>query len=184
MLFFPLVANAQSDEATDDPGAATPTVAAANDVEINTNRTFNFCEEPQGNTISASHLLATARCAFKGNETKPTVAVRMTLMEDLHIKTWSYAIFNKIFFWISVVLALTVLAWPTVVSVFRASLTHQAAAEALELAKLHQVDARGFVFRGSFRKKDRRYYRQNERNRSGFWVCWGACVCGNRHRAR
>ncbi len=35
---------------------------------------------------------------------------------DVYIKQWSYAVFNKVFFWLSLLTSISVLAWPVVLA--------------------------------------------------------------------
>lgn len=74
------------------------------------------CETTSGHEISGEFLRRVARCLY-GDTGKPD-AVRLALVDDLYIKSWSYTLLNKGFFWVSVGLAVCVLLWPALGPIF------------------------------------------------------------------
>lgn len=61
---------------------------------------------------SGDYMRDVARCLYSGSTDLQDLR-RLTLIEDLYIKSWSYAYLNKGAFWLAVVLAILVLLWPT-----------------------------------------------------------------------
>lgn len=80
---------------------------------------------------SSHYLRETVRCIYEKNPDNPREAKRTALIEDIFIKSWSYAILNKAFFWLSVALAVLVLTWPSLVAIFKKSEAEVAAAQAV-----------------------------------------------------
>ncbi|MDU8912875.1 hypothetical protein [Aestuariicoccus sp. MJ-SS9] len=78
---------------------------------------FAICAEPSRWRTSADYLQSTARCAYGASE-DPEDLRRVSLIEDIYIKSWSFAILNKVAFWLSIVLAVLVLIWPSLVALF------------------------------------------------------------------
>lgn len=79
---------------------------------------FALCGEPASWGTGADHLQQIARCAF-GASPDANDGLRVAIIEDIYIKSWSYAILNKGFFWVSIALALLVLVWPSVGAIFK-----------------------------------------------------------------
>jgi hypothetical protein len=95
---------------------STPLIGVA---ENGTMRNFQACPEPNRWQTSAHYMRQTARCVYDEDPTNSDEAMRVALIEDIFIKSWSYAVLNKVFFWASLVFGLLVLFWPTLVAVFR-----------------------------------------------------------------
>lgn len=79
---------------------------------------FRICAEPGRWGTSADYLQRTARCVYDGSP-RDQDALRVALIEDIYIKSWSYAVLNKGFFWFSMVLAALVLAWPALGAILK-----------------------------------------------------------------
>lgn len=79
---------------------------------------FAICPEPSRWTTSAYYIRQTARCAF-GKSTAGADLKRVALIEDIYIKSWSYAVMNKICFWLAIFLAILVLIWPSLGAVLK-----------------------------------------------------------------
>jgi hypothetical protein len=79
---------------------------------------FAICDEPSRWRTSAHYIRETARCAF-GASTDGADLKRVALIEDIYIKSWSYAVMNKICFWLAIVLAILVLIWPSLSAVLK-----------------------------------------------------------------
>ena len=73
---------------------------------------FEICAQVSTWSSSGYYLRQTARCAY-GASKRPEDQKRVSLIEDIYIKSWSYAIMNKACFWLSVTLAILVLIWPS-----------------------------------------------------------------------
>ena len=83
------------------------------------------CKIVASREFSGEFLRRTAHCLYVANaetNANPVNIRRMALVEDLYIKSWSYAVLNKAFFWFSVVLAIAVLIWPALGAVFNPTL--------------------------------------------------------------
>lgn len=94
-----------------------PPATAQSQVEINLSAPREACDTKPGHEMSGEFLRRTARCLYAHNANADT-AIRLALIDDLYIKSWSYTILNKGFFWVSVALAVTVLLWPAFGPVF------------------------------------------------------------------
>lgn len=73
------------------------------------------CKDRSGRELSSEFLRRIAHCLYEG---KAADRKRLALVDDLYIKSWSYSILNKGFFWASVGLAVTVLMWPAMGPIF------------------------------------------------------------------
>jgi len=79
---------------------------------------FRICADPGRWGTSAQYLQRTARCVYEGSPREQD-ALRVALIEDIYIKSWSYAALNKGFFWLSMVLAALILSWPALGAILR-----------------------------------------------------------------
>ena len=79
---------------------------------------FRICAEPGRWGTSADYLQRTARCVYDGSP-RDQDALRVALIEDIYINSWSYAVLNKGFFWFSMMLAALVLAWPALGAILK-----------------------------------------------------------------
>ncbi len=71
------------------------------------------------NQTSASMLLRYAEKQIEQAEDPALAEKRYLLLFDIYIKARSYAILNKVFFWLSVVAGLGVLLWPSLSIIFK-----------------------------------------------------------------
>lgn len=66
---------------------------------------------------SAKYLYEYMKATYKGNcfkeENREAERVKLALISDIYIKAWSYAVLNKLFFFVSVLFAIVVLVWPS-----------------------------------------------------------------------
>lgn len=102
-------------------GTATTTAASADvpaDTPPGSAARFRICAEPGRWGTSADYLQRTARCVYDGSPHDQD-ALRVALVEDIYIKSWSYAVLNKGFFWLSMALAALVLAWPALGAILK-----------------------------------------------------------------
>ena len=76
------------------------------------------------NQTSASMIIkyAEKRLENVSGEERADAEKRYFLLYDIYIKANSYAILNKVFFWLSIVAALAVLLWPSLSVVFKSKL--------------------------------------------------------------
>lgn len=79
---------------------------------------FRICAEQERWGTSAEYLRRTARCVQEGSASDQD-ALRLTMIDDIYIKSWSYAIINKLFFWFSILLATLVLCWPALGAILK-----------------------------------------------------------------
>ncbi|MEP5732252.1 MAG: hypothetical protein ABJL67_23120 [Sulfitobacter sp.] len=70
------------------------------------------CAGPEGRMTSATYLVSVATCLHGASD-----PVRVALVQDINIKSWSYAYLNKGTFWIAILLAVLVLIWPSIVAI-------------------------------------------------------------------
>ncbi|THH35663.1 hypothetical protein E4Z66_11240 [Aliishimia ponticola] len=75
------------------------------------------CGMPPAKETSADYLLRSAHCLYDSSEA-PQDQLRLALIDDLYIKGWSYSVLNKICFWASILLGVTVLIYPALGPVF------------------------------------------------------------------
>lgn len=77
------------------------------------------------NQTSASLLVAYAEALKEqaGPSAKAEAEKRYLLTYDIYIKARSYALLNKLFFWLSVTFGLAVLLWPSLSIIFREKLS-------------------------------------------------------------
>lgn len=66
------------------------------------------------NQTSAHLLMEYARSAYLGDDEHAS-SLRFLMVYDLYVKAFSYAWLNKVFFFVSLITGVLVLAWPTVV---------------------------------------------------------------------
>lgn len=76
------------------------------------------CDVGPGEETSAAYLQRKAVCIHT-DRADPLTAKRLALVDDIYIKSWSYSVLNKVFFWISVVLAVLVLLYPGLGPMFK-----------------------------------------------------------------
>lgn len=79
---------------------------------------FRICADTGKWGTSAQYLQRTARCVYEGTPDGQD-ALRVALIEDIFIKSWSYAVLNKGFFWLSMLLAALVLTWPALGAILK-----------------------------------------------------------------
>lgn len=79
---------------------------------------FRICADTGKWGTSAEYLQRTARCVYDGSPSDRD-ALRVALIEDIFIKSWSYAMLNKGFFWLSMTLAALVLTWPALGAILK-----------------------------------------------------------------
>ena len=60
---------------------------------------------------STDYLQRQAHCLYGATDTK-TDKIRLTLVDDIYIKSWSYALLNKMCYWLSIGLAVLILLYP------------------------------------------------------------------------
>lgn len=118
-----------------DTASATPEASAEQDPPTPTTRDFDICAEPESWGTSTEYLRYTARCAYGNSPETSTEALRVALIEDIYIKSWAYGWMNKLFFWASIIFAVIVLIWPSLVAFLRADPAQEAASDALQIAK-------------------------------------------------
>lgn len=112
-----------------------PAVSGDQDPVNPTTRDFDICAEPESWGTSTEYLRYTARCAYGNAPETSNEALRVALIEDIYIKSWAYALMNKLFFWASIVFAVIVLIWPSLVAFLRTDPAQEAASDALQIAK-------------------------------------------------
>lgn len=74
------------------------------------------CIAPEPDRTSYDYLTEVAMCLHGPGAEQPD-ARRVTLIHDVAIKSWSYAMLNKGAFWLAVALAVLVLVWPSIVAI-------------------------------------------------------------------
>jgi hypothetical protein len=96
-------------------GAQSTADVAAPDTQVTASKQV-VCATTSGKEISGEFLRRVARCLY--GEDGQADPVRVALVDDLYIKSWSYTVLNKGFFWLSVALAISVLMWPALGPIF------------------------------------------------------------------
>ena len=76
------------------------------------------CEVGPGEETSADYLQRKAGCLHT-DLNNPLVMKRLALVDDIYIKSWSYSVLNKVFFWVSICLAVLVLLYPGLGPMFK-----------------------------------------------------------------
>jgi nitric oxide synthase oxygenase domain/subunit len=74
------------------------------------------------NQTSASLLLKYAEREISRAQDKDAAEKRYVLLFDIYIKARSYAILNKLFFWLSVIAGIGVLLWPSLSIIWKGKL--------------------------------------------------------------
>ncbi|MFK7877019.1 MAG: hypothetical protein AB8B71_14750 [Paracoccaceae bacterium] len=69
------------------------------------------CTDGPAQETNTDYLQRQAHCLYGGSEVIRD-RLRLTLIDDIYIKAWSYSLLNKVCFWISIVLAVLVLIYP------------------------------------------------------------------------
>ncbi|WP_299654368.1 hypothetical protein [uncultured Tateyamaria sp.] len=87
------------------------------------------CSVGPGEETSAAYLQRKARCIHDDLEDEMTKK-RLALVDDIYIKSWSYSLLNKVFFWVSVGLAVLVLLYPGLGPMFKYDPTNSSYANA------------------------------------------------------
>src|SRR5262249_35200472 len=114
------------------------------------------------NQMSASLLIQYAKLsASKASpENKARAEQRLVILYDLYIKARSYALLDKVFFWLSIVAALAVLLWPSIAVIFKDRLGDKEwAKSAVVQTTVTGIAALAFAFYGQY--KDKQTYTEN-----------------------
>ncbi|MDJ0613413.1 MAG: hypothetical protein QNJ29_07015 [Rhizobiaceae bacterium] len=86
-------------------------------------RSFKVCKITDPNKrnwgTSGDYMQELARCIYDNKEHSDQEAIRLSIIEDIYTKSWSYAWINKIAFWFSIFFGILIILWPTFVSVMR-----------------------------------------------------------------
>lgn len=69
---------------------------------------------------SGSFLLEVLRRRAESEDAAPEDRRRFEIACDVYIKQWSYAVLNKVFFWLGLVATLAVLVWPVLLATLQA----------------------------------------------------------------
>lgn len=116
------------------------------------------------NQTSASMLIkfAQKRIANLKNTNEPEKMAaeeqRLVILFDLYIKARSFAILNKIFFWISVIFAIAVLLWPSLSVILQAN-NYEWLKSAVVQTTVTGIAALAFAFYSQY--KDKQTYTEN-----------------------
>jgi hypothetical protein len=114
------------------------------------------------NQTSASLLIHYAALSAKqaSADNKAQAEQRLVIMYDLYIKVRSYALLDKVFFWLSIVAAIAVLLWPSIAVVFRDKLGEKEwAKSAVVQTTVTGIAALAFAFYSQY--KDKQTYTEN-----------------------
>ena len=114
------------------------------------------------NQMSASLLIQYARLSAKhaSAEDKLQAEQRLVILYDLYIKARSYALLDKVFFWLSIVAALAVLLWPSIAVIFKDKLGEKEwAKSAVVQTTVTGIAALAFAFYSQY--KDKQTYTEN-----------------------
>lgn len=76
------------------------------------------CSIGPGEETSTAYLQRKAAC-IHDDLSDPFRDKRLALVDDIYIKSWSYYILNKVFFWVSILLAIVVLLYPGLGPMFK-----------------------------------------------------------------
>lgn len=69
---------------------------------------------------SGAFLLEVLRRRAEAGDASPDAVRRYEIACDVYIKQWSYAVLNKVFFWLAFCSVLAVLAWPVLLATLKA----------------------------------------------------------------
>lgn len=114
------------------------------------------------NQMSASLLIQYARLSASRADiaSRAQAERRLVILYDLYIKARSYALLNKVFFWLSIVAALAVLLWPSIAVIFKDKLGEKEwAKSAVVQTTVTGIAALAFAFYGQY--KDKETYTEN-----------------------
>ena len=114
------------------------------------------------NQMSASLLIQYARlnASQASAKNKAQAEQRLVILYDLYIKARSYALLDKIFFWLSIVSALAVLLWPSIAVIFKDKLGQKEwAKSAVVQTTVTGIAALAFAFYSQY--KDKQTYTEN-----------------------
>lgn len=84
---------------------------------------------------------------------------KLVLVYDLYVKARSYAILNKIFFWLSVISAFAVFIWPSLGVILKNRLTEEWYKSAIVQTTITGIAALMFAFYSQY--KDKQTYTEN-----------------------
>lgn len=116
------------------------------------------------NQTSASMLIKFAKKRIdnlkNANEPEKMAAEeqRLVILFDLYIKARSFAILNKIFFWVSVIFAIAVLLWPSLSVILQAN-NYEWLKSAVVQTTVTGIAALAFAFYSQY--KDKQTYTEN-----------------------
>jgi hypothetical protein len=114
------------------------------------------------NQMSASLLIQYARVSASKApaRNKDQAEQRLVILYDLYIKARSYALLNKVFFWLSILSALAVLLWPSIAVIFKDKLGQKEwAKSAVVQTTVTGIAALAFAFYSQY--KDKETYTEN-----------------------
>ena len=114
------------------------------------------------NQMSASLLIQYARlnASQAAARNKVQAEQRLVILYDLYIKARSYAVLDKVFFWLSIVSALAVLLWPSIAVIFKDKLGQKEwAKSAVVQTTVTGIAALAFAFYSEY--KDKQTYTEN-----------------------
>jgi hypothetical protein len=84
---------------------------------------------------------------------------KLILIYDLYVKARSYAILNKVFFWLSIISAFAVFIWPSLGVVLKNTLTQEWYKSAVVQTTITGIAAMMFAFYSQY--KDKQTYTEN-----------------------
>jgi hypothetical protein len=114
------------------------------------------------NQMSASLLVQYARLGASQASPRNRLQAeqRLVILYDLYIKTRSYALLNKVFFWLSIVAAIAVLLWPSIAVIFKDKLGQKEwMKSAVVQTTVTGIAALAFAFYSQY--KDKETYSEN-----------------------
>src|SRR5262245_1675239 len=114
------------------------------------------------NQTSATLLMkhAKASAAKASPENRAAAEERFVILYDLYIKARSYALLDKVFFWLSILAALAVLLWPSIAVIFKDRLGDKEwAKSAVVQTTVTGIAALAFAFYSQY--KDKQTYTEN-----------------------
>ncbi len=84
---------------------------------------------------------------------------RLVILYDLYIKARSYALLNKVFFWISIISAIAVLLWPSLSVILQNTNNYEWLKSAVVQTTVTGIAALAFAFYSQY--KDKQTYTEN-----------------------
>jgi hypothetical protein len=114
------------------------------------------------NQMSASLLIQYARVSASqaSPRNKAQAEQRLVILYDLYIKARSFALLDKVFFWISIVFAILVLLWPSLAVIFKDKLGQKEwTKSAVVQTTVTGIAALAFAFYSQY--KDKQTYTEN-----------------------